>query len=98
MSTDLFQARPRISKQEILSFDVALSIDACGLQCPLPLLRAKQGLRNLEPGDLLRISATDRGSFRDFHSFADISGHKLEGVCETDGVYIYLLRKSHQAS
>ena len=86
-----------MSKDEILSFDVKVSIDACGLQCPLPLLRAKQGLRSLEQGDLLRISATDSGSFRDFHSFADISGHRLEGFCETDGIYIYLLRKSSQA-
>lgn len=72
---------------------VAAVIDASGLRCPLPLLHAKQGLRNLTSGELLRVCATDSGSVRDFFSFAEISGHRLEAFCEADGVYIYLLRK-----
>lgn len=93
MITDSNQQLVRTSHDKIMSYTVASAIDACGLRCPLPLLRAKQGLRDLAVGELLRISATDAGSVRDFHSFAQISGHLIEGFCETEGVYIYLLRK-----
>lgn len=81
------------SREKIMSVMVAGAIDACGLRCPLPLLRAKQGLRDLTTGELLRVSATDSGSVRDFFSFAEISGHRLEAFCEAEGVYIYLFRK-----
>lgn len=87
------QQQSVISLGEIMAFEVTSVVDACGLPCPLPLLRAKQGLRDLASGDVLRISATDSGSVRDFYSFAQISGHQLEGFCAADGVYIYLLRK-----
>lgn len=84
----------RTSFDEIMERDVTLDVDACGLPCPLPLLRAKQNLRDMNGGELLRLSATDAGSVRDFHSFAEISGHQLEGFCEQEGKYIFLLRKS----
>jgi tRNA 2-thiouridine synthesizing protein A len=84
---------PRISLEQMMESAVAAVVDASGLRCPLPLLRAKQALRDLASGDVLRVSATDGGSVRDFNSFAAISGHALEGFCEKDGTYIYLLRK-----
>lgn len=84
---------PRMTREEIVSRAVNVEVDACDLRCPLPLLRAKQALRDLASGGVLRVSATDSGSVRDFHSFASISGHTLEGFCEQGGVYTYLLRK-----
>lgn len=73
---------------------IAQEVDARGLRCPLPLLRAKQALRDLSSGEALRVRATDSGSVRDFQSFADLSGHQLLDSGEVDGVYIYILLKS----
>ena len=50
-------------------------IDARGLSCPLPLLKAKQGLNGLNAGESLLVLATDGGSVRDFHSFVKLSEH-----------------------
>lgn len=69
-------------------------VDARGLRCPLPLLRAKQALRNMAPGERLQVLATDSGSVRDFQAFARIDGHGLELCQEQDGVYTYILVKS----
>jgi len=69
-------------------------LDACGLACPLPLLKAKQRLRDLASGELLRVLATDQGSVRDFKAFADLSGHTLIEQKKTQGVYIHLLQKA----
>ena len=69
------------------------TIDARGLSCPLPLLKAKQELNRLMPGEQLRVLATDSGSIRDFHAFAELSGHGLKDFSEDNGVYYYLLVK-----
>ncbi|QEY18962.1 sulfurtransferase TusA family protein [Cellvibrio sp. KY-GH-1] len=69
-------------------------LDASGLRCPLPLLKAKQALRDLAPGAVLRVLATDSGSVRDFQAFAQISGHELVGFAERDATYCYLLKKA----
>lgn len=73
---------------------VSLQVDASGLNCPLPLLKAKQGLRQLAAGDLLRVLATDAGSLKDFVSFAELTGQGLEAFAEDDGVYCYVIRKA----
>ena len=52
-------------------------LDATGLDCPLPLLKAKQALNKMAEGDVLEILATDVGSQRDFSVFAQQSGHQL---------------------
>ena len=73
--------------------DVQHEVDARELLCPLPLLKAKQGLRNMSTGELLRVLATDAGSLKDFVSFAALTGQKLERFCAQDGVYYYIIRK-----
>lgn len=73
--------------------DVNLEIDARHLTCPLPLLKAKQGLRNLVVGELLRVLATDAGALKDFVSFAQLTGQLLEGFFQQDGCYCFLIRK-----
>ena len=71
-----------------------LEIDASGLPCPMPLLKAKQGLNRLSSGQYLRLKATDPGSLRDFHAFADLSPHQLIAADEVQGTFVYLLRKA----
>jgi TusA-related sulfurtransferase len=68
-------------------------VDARGLLCPLPLLKAKKALNALPGGSLLRVLATDTGSARDFRVFCEQSGTVLVESCEADGVYTYVLRK-----
>ncbi|MBR9912825.1 MAG: sulfurtransferase TusA family protein [Gammaproteobacteria bacterium] len=68
-------------------------LDARGLQCPLPLLKAKQALNQLSAGERLRVMATDPGSRRDFATFARLSGHELLQSTVVDGVYLYVLQK-----
>ena len=68
-------------------------LDATGLNCPMPLLKAKRALNGLAGGDLLRVVATDPGSVRDFEVFAQQSGHALLESRELEGRYHYLLQK-----
>ncbi len=68
-------------------------VNAEGLSCPQPLLKAKQALNKLNSGDRLRITATDPASKRDFQVFAEHLGHNL--VCkECNGIYTYIFIKS----
>ncbi len=73
----------------------ALELDARGLDCPMPLLKAKRALNTMAPGERLRIFATDQGSVRDFRVFAEQSGHQLLASEEPEtGVYMHLIEKS----
>lgn len=71
-----------------------LEVDATGLACPMPLLKAKRALNAMHAGQRLRVLATDQGSVRDFRVFAEQSGHLLLESEERAGVYTYLLQKS----
>lgn len=68
-------------------------LDTMGLDCPLPLLKAKQALNAMNSGEQLRVLATDPGSKRDFRAFAEQSGHHLLESSEHDGVFCYVLQK-----
>jgi len=68
-------------------------LDASGLGCPLPLLKAKLALMALESGEVLKVTATDGASQRDFRSFAKLAGHELLHEMHRDGVWHYWLRK-----
>ncbi len=70
------------------------SLDVTGLNCPLPLLKAKQSLNRLEAGKVLEVVCTDPGSVRDFDVFSRQSGHELLKSAESEGTYTYWLRKS----
>lgn len=79
-----------------LQYDDAL--DARGLHCPLPLLKAKQSLSRLEVGAVLYVMATDPGSWRDFDSFVTQSTHDLLAREERDEEYHYWIRKGGSAA
>lgn len=68
-------------------------LDARDLQCPLPLLKAKQALNSLQKGEKLRVLASDKGSVRDFKTYTDLSAHILLESEECDGVFSYLIEK-----
>lgn len=72
--------------------DVDQELDLKGMSCPLPLLKAKQALSQMQPGQVIRVYATDPGSVRDFASFAKISGHILVASEEDQGIYIHTLQ------
>ena len=69
-------------------------LDASGLTCPLPLLKAKLELNRLASGAILKVIATDAGSQRDFRTFARLAGHELVHEEDQSGVYRYWLRKA----
>jgi tRNA 2-thiouridine synthesizing protein A len=69
-------------------------LDACGLNCPLPLLKAKMELNKMASGAVLKVIATDAGSQRDFRTFARLAGHTLLREEDEAGVYRYWLKKA----
>ena len=73
--------------------NVDQELDARGLNCPLPILRAKQALARIGSGQLLRVLATDPGAVRDFQAFARQTGNELVESGEGSGEYHFLLRK-----
>ncbi len=74
-----------------MNFDQEL--DASGLNCPLPILRAKKALGTLEAGKILRIVATDPGSVKDFEAFCKQTGNELLESGEEGGKYVFAIKK-----
>ena len=68
-------------------------LDARGLNCPLPTLRAKKTLNGMGAGALLKIIATDPGSVKDFQAFATQTGNELMSSSEENGEFHFLLKK-----
>ncbi len=68
-------------------------IDARGLNCPLPILRAKKALSDMVSGQILKVVATDAGSVRDFQAFAKQTGNELVEQQSTGEEFIHLMRR-----
>lgn len=68
-------------------------LDARGLQCPLPVLRARKALKALGPGDRLVVEATDPGAPRDFAAFCAATGDRLVETSEAGGLYRIVIEK-----
>lgn len=68
-------------------------LDARGLNCPLPILRAKKSLNSLEAGQVLRIVATDPGSVKDFEAFCKQTGNELIDSKEANGEFEFEIKK-----
>ncbi len=68
-------------------------LDARGLNCPLPILKAKKALAELESGQVLRIVATDPGSVRDFQAFAKQTGNALLSHVQQGTEFTFLMRR-----
>lgn len=68
-------------------------LDCRGLNCPLPILRAKKSLSEIETGRVLKVLATDPGAVKDFQSFARQTGNELLESSEAKGEYTFYIRK-----
>ena len=68
-------------------------VDARGLSCPLPILRAKKALATLQSGQVLRVEATDPGSKQDFSAFARQTGNALLAQVDEGDVTVFYLRR-----
>lgn len=74
--------------------DFDQELDATGLNCPLPILRAKKSLSGMQSGQVLRVIATDPGSVKDFDAFAKQTGNELLDSNEDGGTYYFRIRKA----
>lgn len=68
-------------------------LDARGLNCPLPILRTKKALSDMNAGQVLKILATDPASVRDFQAFARQTGNELVDHGEADGAFFFLMKR-----
>ena len=75
------------------SLDIAQEVDAKGMNCPLPILKAKKALAGLQSGQLVRVLATDKNAGKDFQAFALQTGNALVEQHEVDGVIVTVLRR-----
>jgi TusA-related sulfurtransferase len=73
--------------------DIHKEIDTRGLNCPLPILKAKKALADMASGQLLKVLATDSGSLRDFQAFAKQTGNELVEQQTVGAEYIHVLRR-----
>ena len=73
--------------------EVHKEIDTRGLNCPLPILKAKKALNTMQSGQTLRVVATDAGSVRDFQAFAKQTGNELVEQQAVGAEYIHLMRR-----
>ena len=73
--------------------DIHKEIDTRGLNCPLPILKAKKALADMASGELLKVVATDAGSLRDFQAFAKQTGNELVDQQTVGAEFIHILRR-----
>ncbi|OVZ54346.1 response regulator SirA [Pigmentiphaga sp. NML080357] len=76
---------------EPVAFD--LEVDAKGLKCPLPILRAKKALATLESGQVLKVVSTDKGSVRDFQAFSKQTGNELLAQTDDGEVFVHYMKR-----
>ncbi|MFA9458318.1 sulfurtransferase TusA family protein [Halalkalibacter sp. AB-rgal2] len=68
-------------------------LDAKGLACPMPIVRTKKAMNELESGQILEIHATDKGAKNDLAAWAKSGGHELRSNTEEDGVLKFWIKK-----
>ncbi|KMQ80980.1 Molybdopterin biosynthesis MoeB protein [Candidatus Burkholderia pumila] len=73
--------------------EIHKEVDARGLNCPLPILRAKKALADMTSGQILKMLATDPGSQRDFAAFAKQTGNEIVEVTTQDKIFTFLIRR-----
>lgn len=76
-----------------MTMDFHKELDARGLNCPLPILKAKKALAEMVSGEILRVIATDPGSVRDFQAFARQTGNDLVGQSEQNKEFVFFMKR-----
>lgn len=69
-------------------------LDTKGLRCPLPVLKARKALKDVAPGGVLRVLATDPGAVKDFEAFCKTTGHRLLASGEAGGVFTFDIERA----
>ncbi len=69
-------------------------LDACGLNCPLPILHTKKALSRLNPGQVLHVITTDPGAVKDFEAFAKQTGNTLLEMRSGSGKFYFFIKKA----
>ena len=73
--------------------DIHKELDTRGLNCPLPILKAKKALADMRSGEVLKVVSTDPGSMRDFQAFARQTGNELVEQTTTGADFVHVLRR-----
>lgn len=73
--------------------DFDKELDARGLNCPMPILRTKKSLAELQAGQVLKVVSSDPGSVKDMQAFANQTGNELLSSSEGSGEYVFFMRK-----
>ncbi|MDP6415530.1 MAG: sulfurtransferase TusA family protein [Gammaproteobacteria bacterium] len=81
-----------------MDINADIELDLSGLQCPMPLLKAKLALNNMQSQQILKVVATDPGSEKDFHLFVEQSNHQILGFQKNEQAYFYWIRKGSEGS
>jgi len=68
-------------------------LDMRGFQCPIPVVKTNLAIKEMEPGQVLKVLATDRGAISDFPAWAEDTGNELVSTGEDDGVLVFWIRK-----
>ena len=76
-----------------MKFNPDIELDLSGLSCPMPLLKAKLALNNMQSQQILKVVATDPGSEKDFHLFVEQSDHQILDFQRGDSAYFYWIKK-----
>jgi len=81
------------ARKETLALSETL-LDVKGLRCPLPVLRARKAMKPLASGDIIEVHATDPSAVQDFENFCRTTGDELLESRDSEGVYIFRIRKA----
>ncbi len=76
-----------------MTHEADIELDLSGLQCPMPLLKAKLALNGMQASQVLKVVATDPGSEKDFHMFAEHSDHQILDFRKDRSAYYYWIQK-----
>ena len=75
------------------NLDIKLKVDASGLSCPLPILKASQGIKSVASGELVEVVATDPGSVKDFEAWSKSTGNAMVEQGAEGGKFRYVIRR-----
>lgn len=73
--------------------DFDIEIDTSGLNCPLPVLKARKSLNEMSTGEKLRLVCTDRGALKDIPAFCKMTGNPLQDTQESAGKWVFIIEK-----
>ena len=76
-----------------MSLTIAMSLNLKGLSCPLPIVKTAKAMKEVAPGDMVEVFATDPGSVPDFKAWAQSTGNQLVESTQEGAVYRFVLRK-----